>query len=182
MLSITGPERSPYTPGASMWLWEGDSHIGTVQEVMLNPERTQILLDRFVYADTPAARRPSIRPLCLFEVASYLVEQVPTALEIVFTLSHRLEAVQDQARLATARSRLLESMGAEQIKVVPRPTSRAEIEFVVEAVWHYNTDNLVSLRQALDGAREVHRLAPPPPPTPGTWLSRFSQRKSPPIG
>jgi hypothetical protein len=53
---------------------------------------------------------------------------------------------------------------------------------VVEAIWLYNADNIASLRQALEAAREVHRLAPPPPPTPGTWLSRFSQRKPPLIG
>ncbi len=178
MLTITDAKKKPYTHGAAMWLWEGDSLVGKVNEVVLNPERTQILLDRFVYANTPAARKPSIRPLCLFEVAAYLVEQVPTALEIIFTLSHRIQGFRDQGALSAARSRVLESMGAEQIKVVTRPNSSGEIEFVVEAVWRYNAGNRDALQGALMAARETHKLAPPPPPAKqGTWLSRFAPRK-----
>lgn len=178
MLTITDAQRKPYTHGDAMWLWEGDVHVGTVNEVVLNPERTLILLDRFVYANTPAARKPSIRPLCLFEIAAYLVEHVPTVLEIVFTLSHRIEGFRDQGALSAARARLLESMGAEQIKVVTRPNARGEIEFVVEAVWRYNGGNRDALQGALMAARETHKLAPPPPPARrGAWLSRFALRK-----
>ena len=160
-----------------MWLWEGDSHVGTVKEVVLNPERTQILLDRFVYADTPAARKPSIKPLCLFEVAAYLIEQIPTALEIIFTLGHRIDGYHDQAALSAARSELLESMGAEQIKVLTRPNSAGENEILVEAVWRYNAGNRDALQGALMAARQAHQLAPPPPPSSGgTWLSRLVPR------
>ncbi|MDM0041681.1 hypothetical protein QTH89_05900 [Variovorax sp. J22G21] len=169
-LSLAGAGRAPYVLGQPLWIWEEEEHVGTVQRVEADDDASRIRLGQFAYADTPAARRVTVRKLAMFEVTTFLVTRFPCITEVWFDLDHRLETQRDGVALASLRSRLLKSMGAEEIKIIPRLGEAGDGHFALEAVWRNSAAAQAALAQALHAAREANGIEQD---TPLDWSTRL---------
>lgn len=58
---------------------------------------------------------------------------------------------------ASARSALLQRIGAHRVTISPQPDSATPGNFVVQGVWAYNERNLAALDQCLKREREICR-------------------------
>lgn len=169
-LTATGASCSPYIPGEPIHLWDGAAHVGTVRRVLVSDGATRLRLGSFAYADTKAARRPTVRKLMLFEITSFVLTHFPGIAEVRFDLDHRLETRSDGVAIASIRSRLLHSMGAEEIKIIPALGETGAGHFTLEAIWRNTAGNQAALSAALDAAREAHWRSSDPQ---GDWTTKL---------
>lgn len=159
-LTTTGADHgAPYVPGEPIRLWDGPALVGTVQSVEVLDQGASLRLGSFLYADTPSAKQATVRRVALFEITHFVLEACPAVTEIWFDLDHHLATERDGVALASIRSRLLHSMGAEEIKIIPALGDTGRGHFALEAVWRNTAANRAALASALEAARQAHRDA-----------------------
>ncbi|MEP6721544.1 MAG: hypothetical protein ABJA77_08880 [Variovorax sp.] len=141
-----------------------------MQRVEANADASQVRLGQFAYADTAAARRVTVRKLVMFELTTFLVTRFPRIAEVRFDLDHRLETRRDGVALANMRSRLLQSMGAEEIKIIPRLGEAGDGHFTLKALWRNSPAAQAALALALHDAREANGIEYD---TPLDWSKRL---------
>ena len=117
-------------------------------------------------------------------VTVHIAEHFSNVTTISFLLDREIEGYGGGMRLAGSRSALLQSIGAENIVITPRPEPEHAGQFVVAATWQYNQQNLASLNAALAvewkifGDRMTHAdTGGGRTPRANAWLRRFLQRR-----
>lgn len=151
-LRITGPDAGPYVLGQPLDVLDGDLHLGRLNSVSLSPGG-ELLLDDFRTTDLSRMGTWRTARLVVVEILSFFVYRFPSISTFGISLSADIDALQATAgaaaRLAEARTQMLQSVGASEIRMTPRPHPRHAAHFVVSAAWHYNTDNAQLLAEVL---------------------------------
>lgn len=164
-LRITGPRPGPYVLGDPIHVLDGSTHLGRLQRVSMNAGGGELLLEDFITTDLELMRSRRLTRLITVEVLSFFVERYPTISAIGIVLSADIEVIEGApggaAKLASARERLLQSIGADHIRVTPDPHPRYPAHFAVSGIWQYNRDNAQTLAAALQTERAAYgeRLA-----------------------
>ncbi|MDM0106820.1 hypothetical protein QTH97_17885 [Variovorax sp. J22R24] len=156
-LRITGRDGERYELGAPMHVHDGSVHLGAVDPVRLSRDGTEVHIERFLPSRFVKEQRRNFGPLVLLEVTSYLAEQFHGIQTISYSLSREIEMHGDGMKVASARSALLQDIGAEGVTITPRPDHETPGNFVVEGVWAYNERNLAALGHCLAREREIYR-------------------------
>jgi len=156
-LRITGRDGERYELGAPMQVHDGSVHLGTVDPVRVSRDGTEVHIERFVPSRFVKERNRNFGPLVLVEVTAYLAEQFDGVQTVSYSLSREIEMHGDGMKVASARSALLQDIGAEGVTITPRPDQHTPGNFVVEGVWAYNERNLASLARCLAREREIYR-------------------------
>ncbi|SFM72966.1 hypothetical protein [Variovorax sp. OV329] len=180
-LRIAGPRSGPYVLGEPLDVFDDQLHLGRLNQVSTSPDGGELRLEDFRTTDLKRLGTWRTARLIVVEVLSFFVDRYPAISAIGIVLSADIEAFEAQeegaTRLAGARARMLQSVGVQDIQVMPRPHPRHAAHFVVGGVWLYNRDNARLLTDVLQEERAVYagRLAavPPAEPLPRSMLSRL---------
>jgi hypothetical protein len=156
-LRIAGPRGGPCALGEPMHVHDGSVELGTLDPVDVSRDGTEVLIGRFIPSPFVRARRRNFGPLVLLEVTSFIAERFQGVQVVSYSLSREIELHGDGMQVATARSALLQSMGAERVTISPQPDSGPPGNFVVQGVWTYNAQNLAALRACLELERQNYR-------------------------
>lgn len=159
-LRITGPRPGPYLLGDPIHVLDGSTHLGRLQRVSVNAGGGELLLEDFVTTDLELMRTRRLTRLITVEVLSFFVERYPTISAIGIVLSADIEVIEGApggaAKLASVRERLLQSIGADHIRVSPKPHPKYPAHFAVSGIWQYNRDNAQTLAAALQAERAAY--------------------------
>jgi len=164
-LRITGPHPGPYVLGDPIHVLDGTTHLGLLQRVSMNASGGELLLEDFVTTDLALVRSRRLTRLIMVEVLSFFVERYPSVSAIGIVLSADVEVIEGApggpAKLASVREQLLQSVGADNIRITPKPHPRYAAHFAVSGIWPYNRDNAQTLAAALQAERAAYaaRLA-----------------------
>lgn len=156
-LRITGPDLAPYQLGQLMYVYDGETHVGTIGAVVVLRGGHEVHLDRFVPAVIQMRHHRVPRSLVLVEAVAFLAEHFPAVRTIRVSLSSPIEGRDDFLKVARARTRLLHWIGAQQINVVPNFVPSDRGNFMVSGVWKRNPQTLKTFNAALRHEREAHR-------------------------
>lgn len=180
-LRITGLRSGPYVLGEPLDVFDGKLHLGRLNRVSASADGSELRLEDFRTTDLKQLGTWRTARLIVVELLSFFIERFPAISAIGIVLSADIEAFESQeggaVRLAGARAQMLQSVGAKDIRVTPRPHPRHAAHFVVSGVWLYNRDNAQMLARALQDERHAYcqRLAAATPaePPPRSVLSRL---------
>lgn len=139
-----------------MYVYEDDTHIGTVEQVVVRRGGSEIHLEQFTSTDIVVKENRRVRKLMLVEVVAFVAEQYPDVLAISIWLNRVIHGQGDAMKLAATRASLLHGMGAEQIKIIPHYEAANAGHFVIDALWKRNTRNLQALAASLQRERELY--------------------------
>lgn len=156
-LRIAGPGGGPCALGEPMHVHDGSVELGTLDPVDVSRDGTEVRIGRFVPTPFVRTHRRNFGPLVLLEVTSFIAERFQGVQAVSYALSREIELHGDGMQVATARSTLLHSMGAEGVTISPQPDSGPPGNFVVQGVWTYNVQNLAALRACLTAERQIYR-------------------------
>ncbi|MDM0078390.1 hypothetical protein QTH90_28565 [Variovorax sp. J2P1-59] len=156
-LRITGRDGKRYELGEPMHVHDGSVHLGTVDPVRVSRDGTEVHIERFLPSRFVKEKKRNFGPLVLLEVTAYLAEHFHGIQTVSYSLSREIEMHGDGMKVASARSALLQDIGAEGVTITPRPDHETPGNFVVEGVWAYNERNLASLGECLAREREIYR-------------------------
>ncbi|MDM0000079.1 hypothetical protein QTI24_15785 [Variovorax sp. J22P240] len=156
-LRITGRNGQRYELGTPMHVHDGNVHLGTVDPVRVSRDGTEVHIERFLPSQFVKEQKRNFGPLVLLEVTAYLAEQFHGVQTISYSLSREIEMHGDGMKVASARSALLQDIGAEGVTITPRPDHETPGNFVVEGVWAYNERNVAALGYCLTREREIYR-------------------------
>ena len=186
-LRFTGRDGGPCVPGEPICVHFGEILAGTVDPVPLSLGGTCIHLAHYTPSTDEASRRLhklNFGRLSMLGVTLHIAEHYSNVTTISFLLNREIEGYGGGVRLAGSRSALLQSIGAENIVITPRPEPEHAGQFVVAATWQYNQQNLASLNAALAvewkifGDRMAHAdTGGGRTPRANAWLRRFLQRR-----
>ncbi|HEY1226099.1 MAG TPA: hypothetical protein VGF26_02150, partial [Ramlibacter sp.] len=122
-LRISGLRSEPYLLGEPLDVFDGPLHLGRLNAVSTSPDGSELRLEDFRTTDLRRLGTWRTARLIVVEVLSYFVERYPSISAIGVVLSADIEALEGQeggaARLADARSRMLQSVGMQNIHVTP---------------------------------------------------------------
>jgi hypothetical protein len=163
-LRFTGSNGQHYRLGEPLDVHDGDNFLGTLDPVQVSRDGTEVLIERFIPSSFVKERKRNFGPLVLLEVTSFLAEQFTGVQSVSYSLSREIEMHGDGMQVASARSVLLHSIGAEAVTITPRPDSNTPGNFVVQGVWTYNERNLQALGQCLARERATYRQWDSAPP------------------
>ena len=162
-LHLTGPDGRPYVLGDPIDVFDGPTLIGRVRSVTLSPDGAEVLIENFMTVDFQGFRIGALPKLVLAEVVSFIAEHNPAIHTIGIELSRAIADFDGrEALLAKARSEILQSIGAQDIRVTPKAA-----HFVVTGIWRYDSASVAALAAALQVQREAYRAgksAMPAPP------------------
>ncbi|MEJ8812233.1 hypothetical protein WKW77_14210 [Variovorax ureilyticus] len=191
-LRFSGRDGAPCVPGEPICVHLGEIHAGMVDPVPLSLGGTRILLAHYNPRADEASRRLhklNFGRVSLLGVTAHIAEHYSNVTTISFLLDREIEGYGGGVRLAGSRSALLQSIGAENIVITPRPEPEHAGQFVVAATWQYNQQNLALLHAALAAEwkifsdRMAHaEAAGGRTPRANAWLRRFLQRRGRPGG
>jgi len=189
-LRITGPNpETPYVLGQPLDVRDGDIHLGRLNQVTVSPGGGGVQLEDFRTTDLQQMRTWRTARLVVVEVLNYFVEHYPAFSTFAIVLSADIDALEKTdggaQRLAHARTQMLQSVGATDIRMTPKPHPRHAAHFMVSGVWHYNNANAKLLAEALAKERQAYAerkqavaLEPVPPPAPRSMIGRLLSTKS----
>lgn len=159
-LRISGPRSGPYVLGEPLDVFDGKLHLGRLNAVSGSPDGSELRLEDFRATDLKQLGSWRTARLIVAEVLSFFIERFPSISAIGIVLSADIESLESQkdgaTRLASARAQMLQSVGAHDIHVTPRPHARYSAHFVVSGVWLYNRANAELLARALREEREAY--------------------------
>jgi hypothetical protein len=155
-LRITGPDAARYELGKPMYVYDRHAHLGVLDPVHVSRDGTEVHISRFAATPFVKSARRNFGPLVLVEVTSFLAEQFEAVQSVSFSLSREIETYGDGTKVATARSVLLEEIGASGVTISPQPDSETPGNFVVQGMWTYNERNLAALQDRLRLEREIY--------------------------
>ena len=164
-LRISGRKPGPYVLGEPLDVFDGSMHLGRLNSVSVSADGSELRLEDFRTTDLSRLRTWRTARLIVVEVLHFFVEKYPSVSAIGIVLSADIETLEGQEggamRLATARSQMLQSVGAQDVLVTPRPHPRHAAHFIVSGVWKYNSENAQTLADALriERAGYAERLA-----------------------
>ena len=164
-LRIAGRKPGPYVLGDPLDVFDGAMHLGRLNSVSTSANGSELKLEDFRTTDLSRLRTWRTARLIVVEVIHFFVEQYPSVSAIGIVLSADIESLEGQeggaTRLASARAQMLQSVGADDIHVMPMPHPRHAAHFTVSGVWKYNRDNAQMLADALriERAAYAERLA-----------------------
>ncbi len=156
-LRFSGPDFSPYALGEPMYVYDRIAHLGTLDPVHVTHSGTNVHITRFVATQFVKTGKRNFDPLVLLEVISFISERFIAVQTVSFSLRSEVASYEDGMKIASARSALLQRIGAHSVTISPRPDSVAPGNFVVQGVWAYNEHNLAALGQCLKREREIYR-------------------------
>ncbi|MBB3180287.1 hypothetical protein [Variovorax sp. Sphag1AA] len=186
-LRFSGRDGAPCVPGEPICVHFGEILAGTVDPVPLSLGGSRILLAHYNPSTDEASRRLhklNFGRVSLLGVTVHIAEHYSNVTTISFLLNREIEGYGGGVRLAGSRSALLQSIGAENIVITPRPEPEHAGQFVVAAAWQYNQQNLASLNAALAAEWKIFSdrmehadSASGRTPRANAWLRRFLQRR-----
>jgi hypothetical protein len=160
-LRCGGPDLAPYALGEPMYVYDRIAHLGTLDPVHVTHRGTNVHITRFVATQFAKTGRRNFDPLVLLEVISFISERFDAVQTVSFSLGSEVESYEDGMKIASARSALLQRIGAHSVTISPQSDSVARGNFVVRGVWAYNERNLAALGQCLRREREIYRDSEP---------------------
>lgn len=183
-LRITGLRSGPYVLGEPLDVFDGKVHLGRLNAVSASPDGSELRLEDFRSTDVKQMATWRTARLIVAEVLSFFLERFPSINAVGIVLSADIDSLElpkdGPARLASARAQMLQSVGANDIHVTPRPHPRYSAHFVVSGVWHYNRANSELLAATLHDERvaygERKALAQAAEPPARSMLSRLLQK------
>ncbi|WP_157730532.1 hypothetical protein [Variovorax sp. HW608] len=191
-LRCSGRDGTPCAPGEPICVHFGELHAATVDPVPLGLGGTRIHLEHYTPSADEASRRLhklNFGRVSLLGVSVHIAEHYADVTTISFVLNRDIEGCGGRMRLAGSRTALLQSIGAENIVITPRPEPEHAGQFVVAATWQYNQENLAALNAALVAEWEIFssRMAHADAsagrtPRANAWLRRFLPRRGRPGG
>ena len=164
-LRLAGRRTGPYVLGEPLDVFDGQLHLGRLNQVSASADGSELRLEDFRTTDLKRLGTWRTARLIVVEVLSYFVERFPAINAIGIVLSADIEAFEAQeegaVRLASARARMLQSVGVADIHVTPQPHPRHAAHFLVAGVWLYNRENARLLADVLleERAAYADRLA-----------------------
>lgn len=157
-LRLTGPHGRDYVLGEAIDVFDGAVLIGQVQSVTPNADRTEVLIKNFVTVDFASFRAGALPKLVLAEVVGFLAERFPSLQMVGIELSRNITDFDGQeALLARARADILQSIGAQDIHVAPKPQRGPAGHFAVTGIWRYDSASIAALGAALQALRTAYR-------------------------
>lgn len=156
-LRIAGPEFAPYQLGKPMYLYDGESHVGTVEAVTVLRDGHDVHIDRFVPAALSMRQSRVSRNLVVVEIVAFLANHFATVATIRVSLRSPVETHDDILKVASARAHLLRRIGAQQINIIPSTEPSNRGNFTVYGVWTRNSESLENLNAALCDEIRAHR-------------------------
>jgi hypothetical protein len=169
-----------------MLLYDGSTHIGTLDPMPVNREGTEVHIEHFTPTSVVSQQKLEISKLALVEMVMFVAENFTAVQAISLSLSRQIEGYGDGMRLAGARSAFLQSIGASHILITPKPDAEHMGHFVVAGLWEYNPANLAALASVLAAEREAYyggreaAAARERLPRLDAWVRRFFPRPLPP--
>jgi hypothetical protein len=139
-----------------MYLYDGSLHIATLDPVPVNREGTEVQIEHFSPAPVVTQRKLEISKLALVEMVYFIAENFTSIQAINLSLSRQVEGYGDGMRLASARAAFLQSLGAHNIVIAPKPDAEQMGHFVVTGEWEYNPVNLQALASVLQYERDTY--------------------------
>jgi len=156
-LRITGPDAKPYVLGETIDVYDGSTHVGRVLSVGVGANGNEVRLEDFLTTDLGDLRAKGIALLVMAEIVTFVSERYPSVHAIGIVLSRDLEGFEGrEAKLASVRSRMLQSIGADSIRVTPKPHARHAGHFVVSGIWQYNRSSVEALAKVLETERAAY--------------------------
>ena len=151
-LRFSGRDGGPCVPGEPICVYFGEVLAGMVDPVPLSLGGTRIHLEHYTASTDEASRRLhklNFGRVSLLGVTVHIAEHFSNVTTINYLLNREIDGYGGGVRLAGSRSALLQSIGAENIVITPRPEPEHAGQFVVAATWQYNQQNLAALHAAL---------------------------------
>ena len=180
-LRCSGPDLAPYALGEPIYVYDRIAHLGTLDPVHVTHRGTNVHITRFVATPFVKAGKRNVDPLVLLELIAFISERFDAVQTVSFSLRSEVASYEDGMKIASARSALLQRIGAHGVTISPQPDSAAPGNFVVQGVWAYNERNLAALGQCLERQREIYRdseLSAGQGPTPRSLRSRVRRWRS----
>ncbi len=170
-----------------MYLYDGSLHIATLDPVPVNREGTEVHIEHFSPTAIVTQHKMEISKLALVEMVYFVAENFTSVQAISLSLSRQVEGYGDGMRLAGARSAFLQSLGAGNIMISPKPNAEHMGHFIVSGLWEYNPVNLQSLASVLESERELYYASrvdfasaeEARRPGLGAWMRRFMPKAVP---
>jgi hypothetical protein len=156
-LRCSGPDLAPYALGEPIYVYDRIAHLGTLDPVHVTHRGTNVHITRFVATPFVKAGKRNFDPLVLLELIAFISERFDAVQTVSFSLRSDVASYEDGMKIASARSALLQRIGAHSVAISPQPDSVAPGNFVVQGVWAYNERNLAALGQCLEREREIYR-------------------------
>jgi len=146
-----------YVPGTPIEVFDGAAQLGTVGAVFVSPTGNWIQLGDFTAKHLPDILAKGIARLIIAEVVHFVASRYESVNAIEIILSRDIEGFDGrQAYLAQARSEMLGSIGARDIKVTPQHHPDHQAHFAVSGVWTYDRPSLVALEAVLSAERAAY--------------------------
>lgn len=141
-----------------MYLYDGETPVGTFGAVTVSPDGHSVHLDRFVPSAVWMRQGWASRKIVLVEVIAFLVEQFVTVTNIRVSLNSPVGRHDDLLKVARDRAQILHQIGGRQIDIIPdfAPSNRGH--FTVSGVWRRNPQSLKALNDVLRHERQEHRF------------------------
>lgn len=140
-----------------MYLYDGETHVGTIGAVTVSPGGNEVHLDRFVPSAIEMRHGWVMRKIVLVEVVAFLAEHFATVPTIRVSLNSPIESHDDFLKVARDRAQFLHQIGAQQIDIIPSFTPSNRGNFTVAGVWRRNPQSFKALNVALRHERDAHR-------------------------
>jgi hypothetical protein len=156
-LRFTGPDAARYQLGQPMYVHDREKLLGILDPVQISRDGTEVHISRFAPAPFVRGERRNFGPLMLLEVTAFLAREFMMVQMVSYSLSREIETYGDGRQVASARSALLDSMGAHGVTITPQPDSDKPGNFVVQGAWMYNERNLQALNACLKRERDLYR-------------------------
>jgi hypothetical protein len=156
-LTLTGPNGRTYVLGDPIEVYDERTLIGKIHSVMIGANGSEVLLENFWTVDFADFRAKALPKLVLAEVVTFIAQRSLAISAVGIELSRALEEYEGQeARLATARSENLHSIGARDIRITPKPHGSEVAHFCVTGIWHYDSASVAALAKALEKERAAY--------------------------
>ena len=157
-LRITGPDKRPYVLGDPIDVFDGQEHVGRLLSVSVSANGNEVRLEDFLTTSLPDMRSKGIPMLVMAEVVTFISERYPSVHAIGIVLSREIEGFEAHgAKLATHRADMLRAIGADGIRVTPKPHAEKAGHFAVSGIWQYNRANIEALAAVLERERAAYR-------------------------
>ncbi|MEJ8852870.1 hypothetical protein [Variovorax rhizosphaerae] len=157
-LTLTGPNGRSYVLGDPIEVYDEETLIGRVLSVTTSANGSEVRIKNFWTVDFGDFRAKALPKLVLAEVVTFIADRSVAISAIGIELNRALEEYKgNEARLATARSETLQSIGARDIRITPKPNGTDVAHFSVSGIWHYDSVSVAALAQALGKERAAYR-------------------------
>ncbi|VTU34069.1 hypothetical protein [Variovorax sp. RA8] len=140
-----------------MQIYDGETHVGTIEAVIVSRSGHEVYLDRFVPSAIPMRHKWVSRNLVLVETVAFLAKHFAAVTTIRVSLDSPIERHDDVLKVARARAQSLRRISAHQINITPSfaPSNRGN--FAVSGVWKRSPQSLKALNAALRHERVAHQ-------------------------